>query len=372
MSHLDALYRTVLVQDLADARHLGLIRSILGCVVVSKVPLSLPSICALLNIEDDKGEWVRDKLASVLLMDAHSVVRAIHPSFLDFLTDRTRSSEFFIDVGEHNVYLTRGCLRVMNSKLRMNICWLTDETVLNSEVSDLASRLREHVPEDLAYSCEFWPEHLEHAPNDDPELLLPWHEFCDMHILHWLEVMSLKAKSRNAMRAIRNIQKWIRVSIRVVSLSMSIPIDLMLNFKLDDTSTGLIQDLVRFSASFGYIIAESAPHIYLSAAVFTPQESRISNMSRGEFRAPPETKTLTEILWDPGLLTLNGHTSAVTAFDFSRDGRKIVSGSGDKTLRVWDAESGLSILGPLLGHTDWVTAVAFSPDGKKIVSGSLD
>jgi hypothetical protein len=230
MSHLDTLYRTVLVQDLADARHLGLIRTILGCVVVSKVPLSLPSICVLLEIEDDKGEWVRDKLASVLLMDAHSVIRAIHPSFLDFLTDRTRSNEFFIDVGEHNVYLARGCLRVMNSKLHMNICGLTDETVLNSEVSDLASRLREHVPEELAYSCEFWAEHLEHAPNQDPELLPLWHKFCEMHILHWLEVMSLKGESRNAMMTIRNMQKWVPVSIGVVSLSMSIPIDLMLNF----------------------------------------------------------------------------------------------------------------------------------------------
>jgi hypothetical protein len=225
MSHLDALYRTVLVQDLVDARHLGLIRSILGCVVVSKVPLSLPSICALLDIEQVKGEWARRKLASVLLMDTHSVVRAIHPSFLDFLTDETRSSEFFVDVEEHDLHLARGCLRVMNSKLRTNICRLTDQTVLNSEVPDLASRLGEHVPEELAYSCEFWSEHLEKTPNQDPELLPVWHEFCETHILHWLEVMSLKRETRNAMMAVRNIEKWITVSIAV--LSMSIPIDPM-------------------------------------------------------------------------------------------------------------------------------------------------
>jgi hypothetical protein len=229
-SHLDALYRTVLVQDLADALHLGLIRSILGCVVVSKVPLSLPSICALLNIDNVKGEWARDKLASVLLMDAHSVIRAIHPSFLDFLTDRNRSREFFVDVGEHNLYLARGCLRVMNSRLRTNICRWTDQTVLNSDVPDLDSRLGEHVPEELGYSCEFWSEHLERAPNQDPDLLPLWHQFCDTHILHWLEVMSLKTQTRNAMMAVRNIQKWLPVSIGVMPLSMSTPVDLMLNF----------------------------------------------------------------------------------------------------------------------------------------------
>ena len=133
---------------------------------------------------------------------------------------------------------------------------------------------------------------------------------------------------------------------------------------------GMIQDVIRFSATFGYIIMQSAPHIYLSAAIFAPRESRISKLSRGEFRVPPETKSLTEILWDPGLLALNGHAKAVTSVAFSLDGKKIVSGSYDKTLRVWDAESGSIILGPLQGHTDWVTSVAFSPDGKKIVSHS--
>jgi WD40 repeat protein len=50
----------------------------------------------------------------------------------------------------------------------------------------------------------------------------------------------------------------------------------------------------------------------------------------------------------------------------------IVSGSYDKTLRVWDANSGSLIFGPLLGHTDPVASVAFSHDGKNIVSTSHD
>jgi WD40 repeat protein len=60
------------------------------------------------------------------------------------------------------------------------------------------------------------------------------------------------------------------------------------------------------------------------------------------------------------------------AVAFSPDGKHIVSGSSDKTIRLWDAETGEMLQPPLEGHEDWVLAVAFSPDGKHIVSGSSD
>ncbi|MGB3768471.1 MAG: caspase family protein [Phormidesmis sp.] len=66
-----------------------------------------------------------------------------------------------------------------------------------------------------------------------------------------------------------------------------------------------------------------------------------------------------------------GHSSSVYSVAFSPDGAYIVSGSDDNTLRLWDLE-GNSVGCPFEGHSSMVYAVAFSPRGDRIVSGSTD
>ncbi|THU81911.1 WD40 repeat-like protein [Dendrothele bispora CBS 962.96] len=69
---------------------------------------------------------------------------------------------------------------------------------------------------------------------------------------------------------------------------------------------------------------------------------------------------------------LEGHSDGVTSVSFSPDGKRIVSGLSDNTVRVWNSRTGAPEGDSFQGHSDWVTSVAFSPDGERIVSGSYD
>jgi WD40 repeat protein len=68
---------------------------------------------------------------------------------------------------------------------------------------------------------------------------------------------------------------------------------------------------------------------------------------------------------------LHGHMDRVNTVALTPDGRRAVSGSVDRTLRVWDLETG-EILHTLRGHTFCVNAVSVTLDGCRAVSAALD
>jgi WD40 repeat protein len=71
------------------------------------------------------------------------------------------------------------------------------------------------------------------------------------------------------------------------------------------------------------------------------------------------------------LQTLKGHSGRVSSVAFSPDSKLAMSGSDDKTIRLWETMTGAAVQ-TLEGHSSRVSSVAFSPDGKLVVLGSND
>ena len=71
------------------------------------------------------------------------------------------------------------------------------------------------------------------------------------------------------------------------------------------------------------------------------------------------------------LKTLEGDSYWVNSVAYSPDGTKIISGSRDNIIKIWDSNTG-ECLKILEGYSFYVYSVAYSPDGTKIISGSAD
>ncbi len=101
------------------------------------------------------------------------------------------------------------------------------------------------------------------------------------------------------------------------------------------------------------------------ACAVTPDGSRVISAS-GD-------KTLK--VWDLEtgrvVMTLEGHVLGVMSCAVTGDSSRVVSTSADRTLKVWDLETG-RVLRALEGHTDWVLGCAVTSDGQCVVSTSAD
>jgi WD40 repeat protein len=79
-------------------------------------------------------------------------------------------------------------------------------------------------------------------------------------------------------------------------------------------------------------------------------------------------------VWDANTgveMRLGGHDYVINSVAFSPDGSKIISGSNNNTIRAWDASTGFEMLPPLRGHDnfdDWIRFAAFLPEGSNIIS----
>jgi WD40 repeat protein len=136
-----------------------------------------------------------------------------------------------------------------------------------------------------------------------------------------------------------------------------------------------VEEFLRFVRGDAHILRRSSSETCQRAAnqpdASTPAAAARARWEMGEDSRPWVRWCNKPQQLSPCLLTFVGHSEGVQACGYSPDGTHIVSASDDKTLKVWDAQTGQQ-LATLTGHSEGVKACGYSPDGTRIVSASWD
>ena len=140
----------------------------------------------------------------------------LHTSFYDFLIDHSRSIDYFVGKSDVQVDLSIASLCILDGGLYFNICGLDSSYPLNSEIPDLAERVKAKISPHLSYSCRFWAKHLQ-ATKFDPVIAEHVRDLLGSEkILFWFEAMSLLGVLGNAAFALSYAVRWLQVSRSVV------------------------------------------------------------------------------------------------------------------------------------------------------------
>jgi hypothetical protein len=193
---LDGMYSQILQQAAQTSgnpkSHERALYHILSAVVLLQEPMHEAALASLAG-EDKLAGAILPLLSAVLLVDDAAPVRLFHPSFPDFITNEERCLEkrFLVMRSEGHLRLAIRCLEIMNTSLREDICNIRSSSLANSEVADLDQRLNRVTPSELRYACNYWHVHLRLATSTSSGLIEQLETFCSLHLLHWIELLSL-------------------------------------------------------------------------------------------------------------------------------------------------------------------------------------
>jgi len=223
---------------------------------------------------------------------------------------------------------------------------------------------------------------------------------------YWIEVLALTENLGAGVYAINDVERWCALVSAVQNC--------FLGFVLIPIQVGVTcqwtTDSQRLTLDHFDVICGSPSYIYCFALPISPHSSWLHQYYSAEFSQETwvvkgvsagwdacfrtvllgdciqaltyQTDTIAVSLHSCSIIILNaitgvqvavlsGHTDRVYSLVFSPDGASVVSGSSDKTIKLWDMQTS-GVVKTFQGHTGSVYSVSISPDCTTIASGSGD
>ncbi|KIJ42050.1 hypothetical protein M422DRAFT_171544, partial [Sphaerobolus stellatus SS14] len=381
---LNNIYKVALEQnfDVQDDEVKEMFQVVVGFILAVQKPLSSSVLKDLWKVYGEVAEnaatFILPRLGALFHgVEDDTPIIPIHTSVRDYLTD-LKSGDFYIQQEASHAALTIATLKILNHGLHFNMCKLSNSLIPNSNSPDLNSPLGSAIPLHLAYASQFVGRHFQSVDQNYTVALIFRSEqiatlirvFLQEKLLFWLEVLGILKTAESASSFLSDII----AKFQVCSFKFKYTLTYNHPQIIDPQSVTIAREAIRFVRMAGPVIEYATPHIYLSAIPFIPSGSILSSLFMKHSQQVAKVAEGLEERWpnlEHTITSRERHTSSVMSVAFSPDGQRVVSGSADATIRIWDAQTGNTIAGPFHGCAYPVRSVAFSPDGQRVVSGSV-
>ncbi|KAG6329828.1 hypothetical protein ID866_9261 [Astraeus odoratus] len=249
---LDSMYHAIL-ESAIRKRPIALerFRSVMQQIVSALEPLTVQALNAMHSMFPDKKDhyevdvilrFMGSLLSGVTNQPASGLVRPLHATFYDFLTDASRSGVYFIGGADVHSSLACASLCILQKDLQFNICKLESSYLCNSEVSDMEERIKANIPLHLSYSCQFWAKHLQSTHFSTNLALQVKSILTSERILFWFEVLGLLNALGSAAADLASTARWLQGQ------------------KTFDDTAALAKDGVNANVSFKFLVVKDPLH----------------------------------------------------------------------------------------------------------------
>ncbi|RJE26491.1 NACHT domain protein [Aspergillus sclerotialis] len=334
-----------------DAQMQSLCKAVLETSCFASRPLSYEELHLIAGLPVEAPPTDIIQRCGSFLTTVDRTVHLLHNSVRKYLLDSFQTRQGDDGTDQIHIKMWTRSITAMSETLKQNMYGLDS----GSQASDITVQENDYLAR-VRYSCEFWAYHLCEVNSQNPIFETQLSEngdtflFLEKHLLHWFESLSLIHKLPGGVSSIRKL-------VRKIHKTMNMTPEFV----------GFLDDAERFILSYWSIVEQAPLQTYGSALAFSPMTSKVKALYWEE-RLPLIRDVMgVEDDWDACLQILEGHDYTTSIATFSPDSNTIASGSGDATVRLWDAATG-ACKQKLEGHGDTISTIVFSPDGKMLAS----